>query len=165
MEDPDSVTRPPVVLRPLRRDDLDRVFDWERDPDAVAMAAFTRADPTDRAAFDAHMERVMNRPDVLTLAVEVGGELAGTIAAFTIEGDREVSYWVDPAQWGRGIATRALEALLDRESTRPLHARVAVHNVGSQRVLERARFVAVREERSWADGIGREVIERIYRLD
>ncbi len=154
-----------VVLRPLRRDDLDRVFEWERDPGAVALAAVTRADPTDRAAFDAHMERVMNRPDVLNLAIEVGGDLAGMIAAFTIEGDREVSYWVDPARWGRGIATRALALLLNREPTRPLHARVAVHNVGSQRVLERASFVAVREERAWADGVGREVAERIYRLD
>lgn len=154
-----------VALRPLRRADLDQVFEWERDATAIALAAFTRSDPSDRAAFDAHMERVMKSPDVLNLAIEVGGELVGTIAAFSIEGDREVSYWVDPARWGRGIATRALEALLDEEATRPLHARVAVHNVGSQRVLERAGFAVVGEERSWADGIGRAVVERIYRLD
>lgn len=164
MSDLDDDDTPSVTLRPLRREDLDRVFDWERDPAAVALAAFTRADPSDRAAFDAHMERIMGRADVLNFAIEVDGDLVGTIAAFTIEGDREVSYWIDPALWGRGIATRALRALTLREPTRPLRARVAEHNVGSQRVLERAGFVPVGKERSWADGLGRDVVERIYRL-
>ena len=43
-----------VRLRPVEDADLDPLFAFERDPVAVRMAAFTRADPSDRPAFDAH---------------------------------------------------------------------------------------------------------------
>lgn len=42
-----------IILRDLEDADLDRLFDWERDEAAVEMAAFTRADPSDRDVFDA----------------------------------------------------------------------------------------------------------------
>ena len=73
--------------------------------------------------------------------------------------------WIDPGQWGRGLASAALLALLDIEPTRPLFARVAEHNVGSAKVLRRAGFVQVGAERSWAEGLGREVGETVHRLD
>jgi hypothetical protein len=43
-----------TVLRPLAGDDLDRLFVWENDDRAVRMAAFTRADSSDRRSFDAY---------------------------------------------------------------------------------------------------------------
>lgn len=43
-------------------------------------------------------------------------------------------------------------------------ARVAEHNVGSAKVLTRAGFVRVGSETSYADGVGRDVVEHIYRL-
>ncbi|HEY3543117.1 MAG TPA: hypothetical protein VGK79_11305 [Gaiellaceae bacterium] len=48
-----------ITLRTLADSDLDRLFIWESDPRAVQMAAFTRADPFDRSAFDAHYERLV----------------------------------------------------------------------------------------------------------
>jgi len=54
-----------LTLRDLEDADLDALFDWERDPGAVEMAAFTRADPSDRSAFDAHYARVRSDPDVV----------------------------------------------------------------------------------------------------
>jgi RimJ/RimL family protein N-acetyltransferase len=62
------------------------------------------------------------------------------------------------------VASAALDAFLRLEETRPLFARVAEHNVGSARVLTRAGFVRVGTETSYADGVGREVVEHIYRL-
>jgi RimJ/RimL family protein N-acetyltransferase len=50
------------------------------------------------------------------------------------------------------------------EVTRPLFARVAEHNVGSAKVLTRAGFVQVGSETSYAAGVGREVVEHIYRV-
>ena len=85
-----------VVLRMLRDADLDQLFEWERNPDAVAMAAFTRADPTDRAGFDAHYQRVRSDPANLLRAIDDGAGLAGTIGSFTMEGEREVTYWSGP---------------------------------------------------------------------
>jgi RimJ/RimL family protein N-acetyltransferase len=130
-------------LRRLIDADLDTLFEWERDPLAVQLAAFTRDDPSNRDAFDAHYRRVRNDESNTLLAVEIDGCFVGTVSSFTIEGDREVSYWIDPARWGEGLATSALAALLAIETTRPLFARVAEHNVGSAKVLDRAGFVRI----------------------
>lgn len=153
-----------ITLRALRDDDLDQLFRWESDPAAASMAAFTRADPTDRAAFDEHYQRVRSDPDNTNRAIEEDGALAGMIASFTIEGDRELTYWVDPARWGRGVASAAVLLFLERETQRPLFARVAAHNRGSATVLERNGFVRIGEETSWADGPGEHVLEHVYRL-
>ena len=154
-----------LTLRPFGDSDLDALFVWESDPRAVRMAAFTRADPSDRRAFDAHYERVRSDPSNRLLAIEDDGEFVGTIGSFTLEGKREVTYWIAPARWGQGIASRALRAFLAIESTRPLYGRVAEHNVGSAKVLARAGFVEVGSDTGFAPGVGAEVVERIYRLD
>lgn len=154
-----------ITLRALNEDDLNALFRWESNPAAARMAAFTRPDPTDRAAFDAHYQRVLSDPANWTRAIDEDGVLVGMIASFTIEGDRELTYWVDPSRWGRGIATGAVRLFIPDEPRRPLYARAAEHNLGSRRVLERNGFLKIGEETSWADGVGMELIEHIYRLD
>jgi RimJ/RimL family protein N-acetyltransferase len=153
-----------VVLRPLLEADLDQLFEWERDPNAVAMAAFTRADPSDRAAFDRHHRRIRDDPDCVLWAIDDGGAFAGTIGSFTMDGEREVTYWIDPSRWGQGLATKALRAFLGIETKRPLFARVAEHNIGSAKVLTRVGFEQVGSDVGYADGVGREVVEHIYCL-
>jgi RimJ/RimL family protein N-acetyltransferase len=153
-----------VVLRPLGEADLGQLFEWERDPRAVAMAVFTRADPSDRAAFDRHYQRIRNNPDCVLRAIDDDGAFVGTIGSFTMDGERELTYWIDPSRWGRGLATRALLAFLEVETTRPLFARVAEHNIGSAKVLARVDFARIGSETSYADGVSREVVEHIYRL-
>ena len=154
-----------ITLRPLADGDLDELFVWESDPRAVELAAFTRADPSDRAAFDAHYERVRANPENTLLVIEEDGEFAGTIGSYAMEGEREVTYWVAPARWGQGIASRALAAFLELERTRPLYGRVAEHNVGSASVLLRNGFLEVGSGTGFAPGLGREVVERIFRLE
>jgi RimJ/RimL family protein N-acetyltransferase len=154
-----------ITLRPLADRDLELIFGWESDPRAVEMAAFTRADPSDRGAFDAHYERVRSNPANTLLAIEDDGELVGTIGSFTLEGEREVTYWIAPERWGRGIASQALRAFLAIETTRPLYGRVAGHNAASAKVLARAGFVEIGFETSFAPGVGGDVVEHIYRLD
>jgi len=154
-----------LTLRTLTDGDLDALFGWESDPRAVRMAAFTRADPSDRDAFDAHYERVRNDPSATLLAIDVEGEFVGTVSSFTREGEREVSYWIDPARWGQGLASRALRALLAIEPTRPIYGRVAEHNGASAKVLARAGFVEIGSDTGFAPGVDAEIVERIYRLD
>jgi hypothetical protein len=48
---------------------------------AASMAAFTRPDPTDRAAFEAHYQRVRTDPENTTRAIDEGGALVGMIAS------------------------------------------------------------------------------------
>jgi RimJ/RimL family protein N-acetyltransferase len=154
-----------ITLRALHDDDLDDLFRWESDLTGARMAAFTRPDPEDRAAFDAHYERVRSDSDNTILAIEEDGVLAGMVASFTVEGDRELTYWIDPDRWGRGIASAAVQAFIQHETQRPLFARVAARNLGSSKVLSRNRFIKIGEETSWAAGVGEDVLEHIYRLD
>ncbi len=35
------------------------------------------------------------------------GTFVGTIGSFTMDGEREVTYWIDPSGWGRIEGTRA----------------------------------------------------------
>jgi RimJ/RimL family protein N-acetyltransferase len=129
------------------------------------MAAFTRGNPSDRTEFDAHYERIRNDPSCTLRAIDDDTEFVGTIGSFTMEGEREVTYWIAPARWGEGLATRALRAFLAIEPTRPIYGRVAHHNAASAKVLARAGFVEVGLKTSFAPGVGAEIVERIYRLD
>ena len=154
-----------VALRPIDDADLDVLFELMRDPESVRMAAFTAADPDDRAAFDAHMAKIRAAPDVTNRAVTVDGRLVGSIAAFVVEGDTEVTYWIDRAYWGQGIAGRALAQLLDLVPVRPLFASAASDNAGSLRVLQRAGFVVTGTGTGYANGRGAEIEETFLRLD
>jgi RimJ/RimL family protein N-acetyltransferase len=153
-----------VELRDLDDDDLDAVFEMMRDPEAVARAAFTAADPDDRAAFDEWMRRQREDAAVSLFAVTEDGGFAGTAALFTVDGDREVTYWIARHAWGRGVATRALRQLIATEPERPLYARVASDNAASVTVLERIGFTELSRTTSFAPGAGREVEERVYVL-
>jgi RimJ/RimL family protein N-acetyltransferase len=154
-----------VGLRPIEDSDLDALFDQMRDPESVWMAAFTASDPNDRSAFDAHMARVRSSPDITMRAVTRGGQLVGSIASFVIDGHTEVTYWIDRAAWGRGIASQALALFLDQISVRPLHARAASDNAGSLRVLHKSGFKAIGTETSFAPGRNAEIEETILRMD
>jgi hypothetical protein len=98
-------------------------------------------------------------------AVTVDGRLVGSVASFVIDGDNEVTYWIDRSFWGHGIAGRALAMLLESVRVRPLFARAASDNVRSLKVLRRAGFVIVGTEISFANGRNTEIEETILRLD
>lgn len=153
-----------TTLRPLEDADLDAVFAWESDARANRMAVFTREDSTDRAAFDVHYRKVRANKSALMRAIEHDGGLASTIASFTLDGEREVTYWVDRSVWGRGVATEALRQFLALETTRPLTGRVAASNAGSRRVLEKNGFRAVDGEPEVVQWRGAEVTEVTLRL-
>jgi RimJ/RimL family protein N-acetyltransferase len=154
-----------VALRPIDDSDLDALFEQMRDPESVAMAAFTAKDPDDRAAFDVHMAKIRTSPDVTTRAITVDGRLVGSIASFVMEGDTEVTYWIDRSFWGQGIAGRALALLLGSVTVRPLFARVASDNLGSLKVLRKAGFAVTGTEISFANARNAEIEESILRLD
>jgi len=71
---------------------------------------------------------------------------------------------IDRSWWGQGIASRALALFLDTVPVRPLYARAASDNVGSLRVLQKAGFVAIGTEISYANARDVEIEETILRL-
>ncbi len=94
--------------------DLDAIYQQRKDPESVRMAAFTSDDPADRHAFLAHMSRLRGDPSVVERVIEADGTIAGTIASFRTDDRTEVTYWIDRARWGRGIASAALQSFLRR---------------------------------------------------
>ena len=153
-----------VVLRPMHESDLDALFRLMSDSESVRMAAFTPEDPDDRQRFDAHMAKVMESPENTLRAITWEGDLVGSISSFVVEGQTEVTYWIDRAVWGRGIASQALALFLGVVRIRPLYARAASDNAGSLRVLEKTGFRIIGTEVSFASARGAKIEETILQL-
>jgi RimJ/RimL family protein N-acetyltransferase len=154
-----------VTLRPAEDRDLDALCRQTTDPESIRMAAFTAANQTDRAAALERIARLRADTSVVFLVIDVDGAAVGTIGSFRIDDDREVTYWVDRAHWGKGIASAALRILVADVAERPLYGRAASDNHGSLRVLEKAGFRRVGVDRGFARGRGEEIEETIMRLD
>ncbi|MEU0374817.1 GNAT family N-acetyltransferase [Streptomyces sp. NPDC006283] len=152
-----------IVLREVEDADLPVFFGHMSDPESNRMAAFTSKDPTDRAAFDAHWARI-RVSDAVIRTVLVGEEVVGHAAVYGPPHEREVTYFICRARWGRGIATLALRAMLDLVPTRPLRARAAADNAGSIRVLEKCGFVLTGRDRGFANARGEETDEVVLEL-
>ena len=153
-----------IRLREVLDQDLPIFFSHQQDAEAVYMAAFTSKDPSDEAAFTAHWERIRASEQVTIQTILCGDEVAGHVASFTEEGDRELTYWIGREHWGRGVATAALASFLGVESERPLYARAAKDNFGSIRVLEKCGFVLSGEETGFANARGKEIEEVVLKL-
>ncbi len=157
--------KPTITLRPIQPGDLEVFFHNQLDPVANQMAAFTSKDPTDRAAFDAHWEKIIADETVFNRTILVDGQVVGSVLKYEMMGDSEVSYWIDRQFWGQGITTTALLLFLEELTTRPLYGRAAADNLGSIRVLEKCGFQKIGVEHGFANARGEEIEEVVFRLD
>jgi RimJ/RimL family protein N-acetyltransferase len=153
-----------VELREVHDSDLPVFYRQLNDPEALRMAAFTPKDPADRDAFDEHWKRIRSSDDVLR-TILADGDVVGSTAVYGEPGEREVTYWVDRAYWGRGIATAALRGLLTEVPERPLYARAAADNEGSLRVLRKCGFRVTAQARGFANARGEEIDEVVLHLE
>src|SRR5580692_6198609 len=83
-----------VTLRDVRDSDLPVFWAQMTDERAQHMAAVTRGYHYDRAAFDAHWDKVRSNQAVIVRTVLADGEVAGHAAVFGPPAEREVTYWV-----------------------------------------------------------------------
>jgi len=154
-----------LLLRDVVEDDLPLFFDFQLDPDANRMAAFTARDPTDREAFTAHWHKILADPELIQKTIVWGGQVVGSIGSYQESGKPEVTYWIGTAYWGQGIATQALKAFLEKVNPmRPIYARVAKDNFGSRRVLEKSGFTVIGESKGYANARGEEIEELLLEL-
>ena len=146
---------PAVRLRSVEDPDIEVFFDHQADPQAVEMAAFPARD---KDQFAAHWAKIRADDSLVTRTIVADGMVAGNIGSWPENGQQLLGYWVGREWWGRGVATQALALFVDEVSIRPLYAHVAVHNVGSIRVLEKCGFRRDRAQEAKApapdDGIG-----------
>ena len=154
-----------LLLRDVVDDDLPLFFEFQLDPDANRMAAFTARVPTDRQAFTAHWNKIMVEPTNIIRTIVCDGQVVGSVSSYVDSGKPEVTYWIGRAHWGKGIATRALTAFLAQvNATRPIYARVAKDNLGSRRVLEKCGFQVIGETNGFANARGEEIEELLLEL-
>ena len=132
-----------VQLRAVEDSDLPVFYEDQSDPDASRMAAVASRDED---AFAEHWRKILADPSSLIRTIVFDGAVAGNVLSFERDGLREVGYWISRDHWGKGIATMALDAFLDEDTTRPIYARVASDNFGSVRVLEKSGFEVLRSE-------------------
>ncbi len=111
------------------------------------MAAFPSRE---HEAFMAHWQKILTTPACACRTILADGVVAGNIGAWTdaTTQARLIGYWIGREFWGNGIATAALREFMNDESTRPLTAFVAKHNLGSLRVLQKCGFAIVGDESS-----------------
>jgi len=151
------MTGPRVRIRPVEDDDLPIFLAHQDDPVAAAMAAFPTRAPD---VFYEHWAKIRADPANYTRTIVADDAVVGDIVSWLDNGGRQVGYWIGREHWGKGYATAALRLVLAEIEDRPITAHVALHNVGSRRVVEKCGFVRVGEEVA-SDGLH----EAIFRLD
>jgi len=158
------INNPQIVLRPTEIDDLEWFFQFQLDKEAIQLAAFTPKDPTDKPAYLTKYSKLLDEPTVNMRTILFDNKIVGSISKFEIDGDAEITYWIDKHFWGKGVTTTALKNFLTIENMRPIFGRVAFDNYGSQRVLEKCGFVKIGKDKGFANARGREIEEFIYKL-
>lgn len=155
-----------ILLRDATADDIPALFDLQRDHEACHMAAFISTDdPDDADAFTRHWSKVLDTGSYTNKVILLNDEIIGSVSAFDVDGEYEVTYWIGRDNWGNGIATHALAELLRVVGTRPIFARAAADNAASARVLQRNGFVVIGNELSYANARKQETRELVYQLD
>jgi [ribosomal protein S5]-alanine N-acetyltransferase len=164
MDDHAMINDSEIILRKTEVADLAFFFVFQLDNEANYLAAFTLKDPTDKTAYLQKYTKLLNDRTINMQTIIVDNSIAGSIAKFEMEGEAEVTYWIDKKFWGKGIATKALKELLKRENRRPVFGRVAFDNFGSQKVLEKCNFVKIGTDKGFANARQAEIEEFIYKL-
>ena len=146
------------------KEDLEHFFQFQLDPAASYLAAFTPKDPTDKTAYIEKYTKFLSDPTITMLTIKVDGIIAGSVAKFVTDEEAEVTYWIDKKFWGQGIATAALQEILRIEQARPIYGRTAFDNYASQKVLEKCGFVKIGTDSGFANARQTIIEEFIYQL-
>lgn len=153
-----------LSLRTVREEDFPALFEMELEREGNHMAAFTSREPSDRDAFMAHWAKIMADDEIVKMTILLENEIVGSVASFKRGEEREVCYRIKKEQWGKGIASRAMQMFLERLSMRPIYARVAFDNTGSMRVLEKCGFEVCGRGTYFARARGAEIEEVVFKL-
>jgi ribosomal-protein-alanine N-acetyltransferase len=144
-----------LAIRPLVESDAGELLRL-RVANREFLAPFDPFRPDDYFTIETQLEIARNASG-LSFAILDGGELAGMISlsnvVFGAFCNANVGYFVDASRNGRGLASRALEAMIEHAfgelALHRLEAGTLVDNVASQRVLEKNGFECIGLARSY----------------
>lgn len=144
--------------------DLNTLFEFQSDHEAIHLAAFTPKDPGDKIAYIEKYSKHLADPSINTQTIKLNDVIVGSIAKYMMDNEAEITYWIDRKYWGQGIATKALTDFLKTEPARPIFGRVAYDNYGSQKVLEKCGFLKIGKDSGYANARQTDIEEFIYKL-
>jgi ribosomal-protein-alanine N-acetyltransferase len=156
--------KPKIELRKTEMADLEVLFQFQIDEEAAFMAGFMSKDHADKNVYIEKYKKFLSDPTIFMRTIWLNENIVGSVAKYEMDGDAEITYWIDKKYWGQGIATIALNEFLKLETTRPIFGRAAFDNMGSQRVLEKCGFEKIGTDRGFAFARKEEIEEVIYKL-
>jgi RimJ/RimL family protein N-acetyltransferase len=154
-----------IELAKTTLEDLETLFVFQTNKDGIRMAAFTPADPSDKEFYMKKWTTIVENPDIRMQTIRFENKIVGSVAHFDIMEETNISYWIDQQHWGKGFATEALKTFIKDSVKRPLFARVAYDNYGSQKVLEKCGFRSIGEGKGFANARNKEIEEFVYKFE
>ena len=144
-------------LRPVRASDVGLMALYTGDK-RVARMTTSIPHPLPPGATEAFVERVMGEnSDETVWAIDASahgqGELLGLISLTVVTpGQSEVGYWIAPQFWNTGLASEALNALVEANplGDSSLVASIFQDNPASARVVTHAGFKLIGESETFA---------------
>lgn len=151
-----------LLLRPARADDIDALHAIMRQPEAMA---YWSTPPHSTLAETADfLDAMISIPsgEGEDFVIEFEGRLIGKAGLYRFP---DIGYILDPAFWGRGLATEALAAVISRafdlHGLPRIQADVDPRNAASLRLLARLGFREThRQARTWL--VGEQWCDSVY---
>lgn len=153
-----------MILREVRKEDVEEFFVQQQDELANIMAAFAPRNPRDRGVFDYHWFQLLQDDNAIVRTIEHDGEVAGALICSGLNDVPELSFWTGRRFWDQGITTAAVDEFLVRFETRPVQAHVPADNIGSQKILTRRGFAVVDEVKTFSNARAEVVTELVLEL-
>jgi RimJ/RimL family protein N-acetyltransferase len=98
-----------LTLRPTLYADLETHYQFQLDEEANYLAAFTSSSSSDKKAYLEKYAKFLNEPSINNQTILIDGIIVGSIAKFVIEGDAEITYWIDRKFWDVELQQRHLK--------------------------------------------------------
>lgn len=153
-----------INLRKTNTNDLYILFEFQIDPEANYLAAFTSENPSDKKAYIDKWTKLLSNKKVNVNTILLKDEVVGSITKYEMNGNAEITYWIEKKFWAKGIASNALEKFLKTEKKRPIYGRVAFDNIGSIKVLEKNGFSKIGTENGFANARAKNIEEFVFQL-
>src|SRR5215813_11170472 len=94
-----------ISLREVTDADVEIFYEYQRDPIAVEMAAFSARE---KEAHLQHWAKIQADETTVNRTILFGDEVAGSIGSWVHYYKRMIGYWIARKHWGKGVATSAL---------------------------------------------------------